>query len=130
MRSMLAHESAMAWSAAQQTRMISFVEWMSALMPLGMLWGFIPCGLTYSILATALVTGSGARGAGLMLAFGLGTLPNLLLVGMLFKRFRDFTRNRKVRIASGVLVLGFGLFGLYHAPTLGGDLWSGVVCVT
>ena len=34
------------------------------------------------------------------------------------------------RIASGVLVLGFGLFGLYHAPTLGGDLWSGVVCVT
>ena len=99
-------------------------------LPLGMLWGFIPCGLTYSILATALVTGSGARGAGLMLAFGLGTLPNLLLVGMLFKRFRDFTRNRKVRIASGVLVLGFGLFGLYHAPTLGSDLWSGVVCVT
>lgn len=99
-------------------------------LPLGMLWGFIPCGLTYSILATALVTGSGARGAGLMLAFGLGTLPNLLLAGMLFKRFRDFTRNRKVRIASGVLVLGFGLFGLYHAPTLGGDLWSGVVCVT
>ena len=95
-----------------------------------MLWGFIPCGLTYSILATALVTGSGARGAGLMLAFGLGTLPNLLLAGMLFKRFRDFTRNRKVRIVSGVLVLGFGLFGLYHAPTLGGDLWSGVVCVT
>lgn len=38
MRSMLAHESAMAWSAARQTRMISFVEWMSALMPLGMLW--------------------------------------------------------------------------------------------
>jgi hypothetical protein len=70
------------------------------------------------------------RGAGLMLAFGLGTLPNLLLAGMLFKRFRDFTRNRKVRIVSGVLVLGFGLFGLYHAPTLGGDLWSGVVCVT
>ena len=27
-----------------------------------------------------------------MLAFGLGTLPNLLLAGMLFKRFRDFTR--------------------------------------
>ncbi len=58
-----------------------------------MLWGFIPCGLTYSILATALVTGSGARGAGLMLAFGLGTLPNLLLAGMLFKRFRDITRT-------------------------------------
>lgn len=99
-------------------------------LPLGLLWGFLPCGLTYSVLATALVTGSGARGAGLMLAFGLGTLPNLLLAGMLFKRFRDITRNRRVRIASGVLVLGFGVFGLYHAPTLGGDLWRGVVCVT
>ena len=99
-------------------------------LPLGMLWGFIPCGLTYSILATALVTGSGARGAGLMLAFGLGTLPNLLLAGMLFKRFRDITRHPKVRLASGLLVLGFGVFGLYHAPSLGGDLWRGVVCVT
>ncbi len=99
-------------------------------LPLGLLWGFIPCGLTYSILATALVTGSGARGAGLMLAFGLGTLPNLLLAGMLFKRFRDFTRHRRVRFASGVLVLGFGVFGLFHAPTLGGQLWSGVVCAT
>ena len=99
-------------------------------LPLGMLWGFIPCGLTYSILATALVTGSGARGAGLMLAFGLGTLPNLLLAGMLFKRFRDITRHPRVRLASGLLVLGFGLFGLYHAPSLGGDLWRGVVCVT
>jgi sulfite exporter TauE/SafE len=98
-------------------------------LPLGLLWGFIPCGLTYSILATALVTGSGARGAGLMLAFGLGTLPNLLLAGMLFKRFRDFTRNPKVRFASGLLVLGFGVFGLLHAPTLGGALWDGVVCV-
>lgn len=97
-------------------------------LPLGLLWGFIPCGLTYSILATALVTGSGARGAGLMLAFGLGTLPNLLLAGMLFKRFRDLVRNRRVRLASGLLVLGFGVFGLYHAPSLGGELWRGVVC--
>jgi len=98
-------------------------------LPLGLLWGFIPCGLTYSILATALVSGSGARGAGLMLAFGLGTLPNLLLAGMLFLKFRAFTRSSKVRLASGVVVLGFGLFGLYHAPTLGGALWRGIVCL-
>lgn len=97
-------------------------------LPLGLLWGFLPCGLVYSILATALVTGSATRGAGLMLAFGLGTLPNLMLAGMLFKRFRDLTRNSKVRFTSGLLVLGFGVFGLFHAPTLGGQLWSGVVC--
>lgn len=98
-------------------------------LPLGLLWGFLPCGLVYSVLATALVTGSAARGAGLMLAFGLGTLPNLLLAGMLFKRFRDLTRNSKVRFAAGLMVLGFGVFGLFHAPTLGGALWNGVVCI-
>lgn len=97
-------------------------------LPLGMLWGLLPCGLVYSVLATALVTGSAGRGAGLMLAFGLGTLPNLLLAGMLFKRLRDITRNRKVRLASGLLVLAFGVFGLVMAPELGGKLWNGVVC--
>lgn len=97
-------------------------------LPLGLLWGFLPCGLVYSVLTTALVTGSALRGATLMLAFGLGTLPNLLLAGMLFKRFRDITRNTRVRLAAGLVVLGFGVFGLVHAPTLGGSLWSGVVC--
>lgn len=97
-------------------------------LPLGALWGLIPCGLVYGVLATALVTGSATRGAGLMLAFGLGTLPNLLLAGMLFKRFRDFTRHGRVRLAAGLIVLGFGVFGLYHAPSLGAALWGGVVC--
>src|SRR5574337_1403252 len=45
-------------------------------LPLGMLWGLVPCGLIYSVLATALVTGSAQRGAALMAAFGLGTLPD------------------------------------------------------
>lgn len=96
--------------------------------PLGLLWGFLPCGLVYSVLTTALLTGSAGRGAGLMLAFGLGTLPNLMLAGMVFKRFRDLTRNTRVRFVAGMLVLGFGVFGLFHAPSLGGQLWSGIVC--
>ncbi len=97
-------------------------------LPLGLLWGFLPCGLVYSVLATALVSGSADRGAGLLLAFGLGTLPNLMLVGLLLARLRDVVRRKWVRIASGVLVLGFGVFGLVNAGTLGGRLWQGVVC--
>lgn len=50
--------------------------------PLGLLWGWLPCGLVYSALATALTAGSASKGALLMLAFGLGTLPNLLLAGL------------------------------------------------
>jgi hypothetical protein len=93
-----------------------------------MLWGFLPCGLVYSVLATALVTGAPERGAALMLAFGLGTLPNLMLAGMLLKRLRDVVRNRAIRMVSGLIVLAFGVFGLVTAPSLGSKLWSGVVC--
>ena len=97
-------------------------------LPLGALWGFLPCGMVYGVLSLALATGSAWRGAGLMLAFGLGTLPNLLLAGLVLGRFRDFIRNGKVRLAAGLLVLGFGVFGLIRAPDLGGILWSGLVC--
>lgn len=97
-------------------------------LPLGMLWGFLPCGLVYSALTTALLAGSAWRGAGLMLAFGLGTLPNLLLAGLLLQRLRETVRLKAVRLASGLLVLGFGVYGLLNATTLGGRLWEGIVC--
>jgi sulfite exporter TauE/SafE len=100
----------------------------SQALPLGMLWGWLPCGLVYSVLTAALMSGSAARGAMTMLAFGLGTLPNLMLAGMVLKRLRETAQARLVRFASGALVLSFGLFGLYYAPTLGGNLWNGVVC--
>ncbi len=80
--------------------------------PLGLLWGWLPCGLVYSALATALSAGSPERGALLMLAFGLGTLPKLLLAGILLARLNEFVRRPVVRIASGLLVLGFGIYGL------------------
>ena len=86
--------------------------------PLGMLWGWLPCGLVYSALATALGRGSAAGGALAMLAFGLGTLPNLLAAGILLARMNAFVRQAPVRIASGLLVLGFGLYGLLGVARL------------
>ena len=80
--------------------------------PLGLLWGWLPCGLVYGALATALSAGSSERGALMMLSFGLGTLPNLLLAGILLARLNEFVRLPVVRIISGLLVLGFGLYGL------------------
>ncbi len=95
--------------------------------PLGMLWGWLPCGLVYSVLTMTLVSGSAARGAATMLAFGLGTLPNLMLAGLLLARFRNVVQGRAVRLASGLIVLGFGVWGLVNAAALGGNLWQGVV---
>lgn len=80
--------------------------------PLGLLWGWLPCGLVYSALTSALTAGSPGRGALLMLAFGLGTLPNLLLAGIVLARLSEFVRRPAVRLFSGLLVLGFGLYGL------------------
>lgn len=83
-------------------------------LPLGLLWGWLPCGLVYSALTTALASGSAGRGAALMLAFGLGTLPNLLLAGLLLARFRRFAQARATRVVSGLLVLGYGIYGLIN----------------
>jgi sulfite exporter TauE/SafE len=96
--------------------------------PLGMLWGWLPCGLVYSVLAMALLTGSAERGAATLLVFGLGTLPNLMLAGLLLARFRGIVQGKALRLGSGLLVLGFGVWGLINATTLGGKLWQGVVC--
>jgi uncharacterized protein len=93
------------------------VQGVAQALPLGLLWGWLPCGLVYSALVSALATGSALRGAGVMLAFGLGTLPNLLLAGYVFVRFRSVAQARAVRLLSGLLVLGFGLVGLWRAVT-------------
>lgn len=96
---------------------------------LGTLWGWLPCGLVYSLLATALLSGGAASGAAVMLAFGLGTLPNLLLAGMVLKRLRDIVSDRRLRLAAGVLVAGFGVTGLARAADLGEHIRKGLLCI-
>ena len=81
---------------------------------LGLLWGWLPCGLVYSVLVAALATGSAWQGGALMLAFGLGTLPALLAMGMAAVRLKQFLQKPEVRRGSGVLVLAFGVYGLYR----------------
>ncbi len=84
----------------------------------GLLWGLLPCGLVYSVLVTALVTGSAANGALAMLAFGAGTLPGLLAVGVLLPALQRVRRAQIVRQAAGGIVVAFGLLGLAHAGEL------------
>ena len=65
--------------------------------PLGVLWGWLPCGLVYSALATSLTAGSAVRGGLMMLAFGMGTLPNLLLAGIVAGRLNEFVQRPSAR---------------------------------
>lgn len=79
---------------------------------LGTLWGWLPCGLVYSVLISALASGSTVSGAATMLAFGLGTLPNLIAMGLFAQQLQALTKNIWVRRAAGMLVAGFGAWGL------------------
>lgn len=85
------------------------------MLALGALWGWLPCGMVYSALMVAMLAGSPAGGAMVMAAFGLGTLPMLLALGMAGDRLRRWLQQRAVRVAGGVVVLGFGILGLARA---------------
>jgi uncharacterized protein len=103
------------WQRIQPlTRRFLPVRGIAQAIPLGLLWGWLPCGLVYSALTTALASGTAGKGALLMLVFGLGTLPNLLLAGLLLARFRRFAQARATRMVSGVLVLAYGIIGLLN----------------
>ncbi len=80
---------------------------------LGTLWGWLPCGLVYSVLVAAIATANPVQGGLLMLAFGLGTLPTLLAMGMAAVRLKTFLQNLWFRRLSGLLIAGFGVMGLF-----------------
>lgn len=93
---------------------------------LGMLWGWLPCGLVYSVLVTALASGRAQSGALIMLAFGLGTLPNLLVIGMFWERCRRWMQSPVVRMAAGLIVMAFGIYGFYKVGyTFAVHGWTG-----
>ncbi len=75
---------------------------------LGMLWGWIPCGLIYAVAATAAISGSANTGASLLLGFGIGTLPALLggslLMGNGLARIAGNTAVRPL-LAMGILTV-------------------------
>ncbi|MFV0514801.1 MAG: sulfite exporter TauE/SafE family protein [Jhaorihella sp.] len=77
---------------------------------LGLIWGWLPCGLVYSALALAMASASPLRGAQIMAAFGLGTLPALLAVGAFAGALRHGVSNPLVRQAAGLAIIGFGLY--------------------
>ncbi|HKJ44580.1 MAG TPA: sulfite exporter TauE/SafE family protein [Balneolales bacterium] len=86
-----------------------------SMVTIGILNGFLPCGLVYAGLAGSLVTGSVSGGFTYMILFGLGTMPLMLLTSLIphFAGFKLRRRiNRFIPYAAGVLGLLFILRGL------------------
>jgi len=94
-------------------RLLPINTWRQAV-GVGLIWAWLPCGLVYSVLILALGTGSAATGATLMFAFGLGTLPNLLGIGLLAGAAARYAEQAQLRKGAGLLVIGFGLYSMWQ----------------
>lgn len=71
----------------------------------GMLWGWMPCGLVYSVLLVAALSAHPLQAAAIMLTFGLGTLPAMLAVAWGAPRLAAWTARRNVRRGAGACLL-------------------------
>jgi sulfite exporter TauE/SafE len=134
-----------AWSGLARLEQLGQGLWrrlrplMSHIMPLdgpfrmfalGVLWGWLPCGMVYSVLLTAMLAGSATGGASVMIAFGLGTLPMLLALGMAGAQLRQVLQRPRMRMAGGLLVLAFGVLGMARAASGMPMGWLGVLCLS
>lgn len=96
---------------------------------LGLLWGLLPCGLVYSVLPLALFAGGAWQGGAVMLAFGLGTLPNLMAADLLLGRAKRAFDGKAIRYAVAVVLIAFGLIGIWRVLYDPGALARGAFCL-
>ncbi len=76
---------------------------------LGLVWGWLPCGLVYSVLLIAATSASPIGGAASMVAFGIGTMPAMVLSGLGAARLSSFLQRRGTRLGLGLLIIAMGI---------------------
>src|SRR5262249_43997539 len=101
----------------------------AARLALGFVWGLVPCALVYSVLPIAMFAGGAWQGAAVMLAFGVGTLPNVVAAGMLIDRTRAVRGRVVVRYAVAAIIAAFALVCAYRALRVPGALAQGPFCL-
>lgn len=79
----------------------------------GMVWGWLPCGLVYGALTLSATTGDVLRSALTMLAFGLGTLPAVMGVGIMTGILTKLSRMRLFKQVVGILLIGLALLAVF-----------------
>ena len=97
-----------------RARHVSLHSWHGKLLA-GAAWGLLPCGIVYTMLATALASGSIMKGMLIMMSFGLGTMPFVLSAGGLVKLGSRWMGSRWFRSLLGLVLIGFGLASIMMA---------------
>jgi uncharacterized protein len=86
----------------------------------GILWGWLPCGLVYSALVQSLASGSATAGALSMFAFGLGTLPAMLAGGWFSSRLARLLQSPSLRQLMGLGLIAVGVFMIWQIQQVNG----------
>ena len=80
---------------------------------LGLVWGWLPCGLVYAALAVASTAGDPSKAAFIMLAFGAGTLPAVMGAGLFTGMLSALAHNQKLRQFAGLLIIAMAVATLF-----------------
>jgi len=83
---------------------------------LGALWGWLPCGLVYTALLLVLASGNALTGGLTMIAFGLGTLPMLVLLGVSAAKINQWRTSPAIRSVMGGIIILFGIVTFLGLP--------------
>ncbi len=75
---------------------------------LGLVWGWLPCGLVYTVLLWSLASGGWREGGLMMASFGFGTLPTLATLGLTAGTLGRWLQRRTTRTIAGIIVMFFG----------------------
>jgi sulfite exporter TauE/SafE len=84
-------------------------------LPYGMIWGWLPCGLVYSVLTWTLASGSALQGAVIMAGFGLGTFPIMILMATGFDKIQMLIQKPRTKIFMGLVLIIFATKQLFQA---------------
>ncbi|HUL13890.1 MAG TPA: sulfite exporter TauE/SafE family protein [Methylococcaceae bacterium] len=79
----------------------------------GMIWGWLPCGLVYAALTLAATAGNEVRSTFTMLAFGVGTLPAVVGVGIMTSLMVRLSSMRKFRQIAGISLILLALLAAF-----------------
>ncbi|MED4754953.1 sulfite exporter TauE/SafE family protein [Brevibacillus choshinensis] len=85
----------------------------------GLLLGFLPCGLTYTMHMKAAASGSMLEGVLTLAFFGIGTLPALFFIG-LFSVVLSRTLRSKILMFANLLAIYIGVISIMRGLVING----------
>lgn len=105
-----------AWRHIQPySRAVLPADTLSKSLALGVLWGWLPCGMVYAVMLTAVASADAVHGALFMFAFGLGTLPNVLAITVFAQRLGTIARTKLGRVAVAAAIAAVGIYAIAMA---------------